>query len=138
MPAHNDNFPWMSYYGGYDFFEQRMQEHNNVCSFNMLSPSLYDIELINGKNLRVFICECYAFGTAEYVESCQNYGKLDAVIISSVWSGYSLELKHDCMADKVGIFDIRGFMAAINREKFWAYLTQDEQDLFEEYGWSIA
>lgn len=136
MPAHNDNFPWMSYYGNYKFFEQRMNEHSKVNSCQQLDAGLYSIELNIGKTLKVFICECYSFGTAEYVESCENYGSLDAVIISSNWCGYSLELKRDCMAAQVGIFDIGGFMAAINKRDYWTYLTDYEKDKFREYGWA--
>lgn len=135
MPAHNDNFPWMSYYGNYNFFEQRMHEHSKVNSCERLDSGLYNIELNNGNTLKVFICECYSFGTAEYVESCDNYGPLDAVVISSNWCGYGLELKRDCMANRVGIFDVRGFMAAINRNEYWTYMTDYERDRFQEYGW---
>lgn len=135
MPAHSKIFPWMSYYENYNFFEQRMKEHSKVRSCSNLEPGLYDIKLTNGKNIKVFICECYSFGTAEYVESRQNYGEINAVVISSNWCGYSLELKRDCMAYKVGIFDIRGFMAAINKAEFWTYLTPDEKDRFEKFGW---
>lgn len=135
MPAQNDNFPWLSYYRNYNFFEQRMDEHSKVVSCEKVNTGLYKIQLKSGATLKVFICECYAFGSAEYVESCENYGELDAVIISSNWCGYSLELKHDCMQRKVGIFDIRGFMAAINKEMFWIYMTDYEKERFEEYGW---
>jgi hypothetical protein len=112
MPAHNDNFPWMSYYGNYNFFEQRMREHSKVNSI-----------------------ECYSFDTAEYVESCENYGPLQAVVISSNWCGYSLDVKRNCMSDQVGVFDTAGFMAAINRREYWTYLTEYERERFQENGW---
>ena len=135
MTAHNNNFPWMSYCRNYNFFEQRMREHSKVSSCVQLNPSLYNIELTNGKNLKVFICECYSYGRAEYIESCENYGDLDAVVINSNWCGYSLELKRDCMGDRVGIFDVGSFMAAINKVEYWSYLTGFERDQFKEYGW---
>ena len=135
MAAHNNNFPWLSYYENYDFFEQRMREHSKVLSCENINIGLYNITLLNGITLRVFICECYSFSTAEYVESCEEYGGLDAVVISSNWCGYSYELKRDCMIDEVGIYDIKGFMAAINRKDFWNYLNEDEREKFKEYGW---
>lgn len=135
MSAHNDKFPWLSYYGNYNFFEQRMHEHSKVTSCREIKKGLYNIQLTNGKMLKVFICECYSFSTAEYVESCQNYGELDAVIISSNWCGYSLDLKYECMKKNVGVFDIRGFMAAINKMQFWEYMTDYEKEKFKEYGW---
>ena len=125
----------MSYYGNYAFFEQRMQEHSKVMGCDKISPSLYLITLASGAKIKVFICECYAFGAAEYLEVCENFDNVNAVVISSNWCGYSIELKRDCMVNEVGIFDIGGFMAAINKPKFWAYLNSYEKDRFKEYGW---
>ena len=135
MPAHNEHFPWMSYYRNYNFFMQRMHEHSKVNSIDSINPSLYNIELTSGRTLKVFICECYSFDVAEYVESCENYGKLAAVVISSNWCGYSLDVKRHCMAEQVGVFDTEGFMAAINKNEFWTYLTKYEQEHFRENGW---
>ncbi|EFE3929092.1 hypothetical protein CHZ71_003397 [Escherichia coli] len=135
MPAENNKFPWLSYYRNYNFFEQRMREHSKVVSCENINIGLYNIRLTNGRTLKVFICECYAFGTAEYVESCENYGELNAVVISSNWCGYSLDIKRDCMQNNVGIFNIGGFMAAINRDMFWTYMTEYEKERFKEYGW---
>lgn len=135
MPAHNENFPWMSYYGNYNFFEQRMREHSKVNSIESINPSLYNVELTDGRTLKVFICECYSFDVAEYLESCENYGELDAVIISSNWCGYSLDVKRHCMSEHVGVFNIRDFMAAINRNEYWKYLTQYERERFQVNGW---
>jgi hypothetical protein len=112
-----------------------MSKHSKVSSCEQLDAGLYSIELNNRSTLKVFICECYSFCTAEYVESCENYGALDAVVISSNWCGYGLELKRDCMADKVGIFDVRSFMAAINKNEYWTYMTDYEKDKFKENGW---
>lgn len=135
MAAFSENFPWANCYGNYNFFEQRMHEHTKVKSSVAIDSGLYNIQLIDGRNLRIFICECYSFGTAEYIESCQNYGTLDAVIISSLWCGYTMDVKHYCRGKKVGIYTISGFMAAINKNDFWAYLTSSERDYFEKNGW---
>ena len=135
MPAHNEHFPWMSYYRNYNFFVQRMNEHSKVRSISSINPSLYNIELNDGRTLKVFICECYAFDVAEYIEACENYGELDAVVISSNWCGYSLGVKRHCMSENVGVFDTAGFMAAINRKEFWTYLTRYEQERFQENRW---
>jgi hypothetical protein len=135
MPAHNENFPWMSYYGNYNFFEQRMREHSKVRSIKCIKPGLYNIELITGQELAVFVCECYSFDIAEYYESLENYGQLNAIVISSNWCGYSLEVKRYCIGEQVGVFDTAGFMAAINRHDFWTYLDEYEREKFRENGW---
>ena len=135
MPAHEDNFPWMSYYRNYSFFEQRMREHSKVNVVRSVTPSLYQIELIGGRVIKTFICECYSFDVAEYMEVCEELGDIDAVVINSNWCGYSLDVKRHCMNKKVGVYDIRGFMAAINKQKYWEYLTEGEKEQFEKNGW---
>jgi len=135
MAAHNKEFPWMSYYRNYNFFEQRMHEHSKVDFIENIAPGLYNIGLHSERELKIFICECYSFDVAEYIESCENYGALDAVVISSNWCGYSLDVKRHCMSENVGVFDISGFMAAINRNEYWAYMTKYEKDRFQENGW---
>ncbi|WP_038051360.1 hypothetical protein [Thioalkalivibrio sp. ALJ1] len=135
MTAHQDSFPWMSYYGNYDFFEQRMLDHSKVYEFRRVTPSLYEIILTDGQVLKTFICECYSFDVAEYVEVCRELGEIDAVVISSNWCGYSPGVKRHCMDRRVGVYDIRGFMAAINKKEFWNYLTKDEKKMLENNGW---
>jgi hypothetical protein len=46
-----------------------------------------------------------------------------------------MEVKRYCREHGVGIFDIRGFMAALNSNNFWEYLTKEEKDFFQENGW---
>lgn len=136
MPAHNEDYPWMSYYGNYNFFEEKMRNHTKVENIRKVNPSFYKIKLTSGRVIKTFICECYSFGIAEYVESCQNLGKLDAVIINSIWCSYSLEVKRHCRDEHVGVYDITGFMAAIQMESYWQYLTEYEKEKFKEKGWS--
>ncbi|WP_250634316.1 hypothetical protein [Pinirhizobacter soli] len=135
MPAHSENFPWPSYYGHFQFFENRMREHSAVASLGSLGRGLYELALRDGRLLKVFICECYAFGAAEYFEAVQELGNVDAVIISSNWCHYSLDIKRDCRQERVGVFSLRDFMAAINFPQFWLRLTKLEQERFKELGW---
>ena len=135
MPAHQDSFPWMSYYGNYDFFEQRMHEHSKVNEVKKITPSLYDILLTDGRAIRTFVCECYSFDVAEFIEVCHGLGEVNAVVINSNWCGYSPNVKRHCMSQKVGVYDIRGFMAAINKTNYWEYLTEVEKEMFEKRGW---
>lgn len=135
MPAHQDSFPWMSYYGNYDFFEQRMHEHSKVNEVKKITPSLYDILLTDGRAIRTFVCDCYSFDVAEFIEVCRELGEVNAVVINSNWCGYSPNVKRHCMSQKVGVYDIRGFMAAINKTNYWEYLTEVEKEMFEKRGW---
>lgn len=132
MPAHNKAFPWMSYYGNYKFFEDRMRSHSKINDIRNTGEGLYEIDLVDGRKLRVFICECYSFGIAEYYVSVEKLGALDSVIINSNWCGYSMDAKLHCLEHGVGLFDISGLMAALNTRNFWEYLTKQEKEYLEK------
>jgi hypothetical protein len=134
MPAYSETFPWPSHYGHFNFFEQRMRSHSRVRDLEKKGDGRYRLIKTNDTALEVFICECYSYGTAEYLETTTNFGKLDAIIISSNWCGYSDDLKLQCRKERVGLFDIRDFMAALNRPDFWAYLNDWEMERFKERG----
>ncbi len=132
MPAHNESFPWMSYCGSYRFFEDRLQSHNKVSNVEETNTGLYEITLTDGRTLITFICECYSFGVAEYYESVGNLGSLNVVIINSMWCGYTMEAKVFCRGQNIGLFDITGFMAALNKNNYWEYLTESEKKHLEK------
>lgn len=118
----------MSHYEEYKFFEDRMRDHNKVSSLTNIQGGLYDLSLTSGKTLKIFICECYSYGVAEYKETIQNLGQLDAIIINSNWCGYAPEAKIYCRERSVGLFKIRDFMAALNLTRYWEYLTEYERE----------
>jgi hypothetical protein len=138
MPAENEDFPWRSYYGNYNFFEDRMKQHSSIKKLNRLNrlgDGLYEIQKMNGDTLRTFICECYSYGVAEYIETKDNHGEIDAVVINSLWCEYTMEAKHFCFDEEVGLFVIADFMAAINQDDHWRYLTEEQSEYFEDNGW---
>ncbi len=132
MPAYSDDFPWPSYYGHYDFFEQRMRAHNRVHDLEALGDGRYRLTRADGTILEVFVCECYLYAAAQYMATVEAFGRLDAIIISSNWCGYDPKLKLECMDKQVGLFDIGEFMGALNRPDFWAYLTDTQEKILRE------
>ncbi|WP_326525551.1 hypothetical protein [Sphingomonas sp.] len=96
---------------------------------------VYRLIRANGDTLRTFICECYAFGVAEYMETVAQLGHLNAVIINSAWCGYSPDARRHCRDDNVGLFRIGEFMGALHSDEYWAYLTDQEAKYFGERGW---
>lgn len=135
MPAHNQEFPWMSYYENYEFFESKMNDHSKVDSIRKTADSFYHIKHSDGTLIKVFICECYSFDVAEYIETYQNLGEVNAIIINSNWCGYTFNVKHHCMNKKVGVYNINDFMAALNMRNYWEYLNKSEKKKFKENGW---
>jgi len=137
MAAYSEDFPWLSYYGQYDFFEDRMEEHSNVKAITKISPSLFTITLHNDTELKVFVCECYSYGMAEYYETVENLGNVDIIIISSLWCSYTGDVRYQCYLKGVGVFNIKGFMGALNAQNPCKYLTKGEKEYYKEQGLKI-
>jgi hypothetical protein len=136
MPANSETFPWPSYYDNFRFFERQLMAHNRVSSLSAShEPGVYWLELKRGTKLRVFICECYSFGVAEYIEAVTKLGRLDAVVINSAWCGYTSEAKRMCRSEKVGLFKVGDLMRSLHQENFWSYLDDQEQEHFKGQGW---
>ena len=127
MPAYSKDFPWPPHYGEFDFFEDRMIAHGRVADLTKVDDGLYDLTLKSGKTLRVFICECYSFGVAEYKETVKNIGEVDVVVINSNWCGYTSEAKGLCRDLKVGLFKIPEFMGALNKTEFWTCVPEAQE-----------
>jgi hypothetical protein len=135
MPAHSEEFPWPSHYGNYHYFEERMRKHNRVAALELEQPGVYRLQRINGDSLRVFICECYAFGVAEYHETLAMLGKLNVIVINSIWCGYSPDAKRVSRLDGIGLFTIAELMGALNRSDYSKYLTESQAEKFAKSGW---
>lgn len=135
MVAHSEIFPWPSHYGHFRYFEAQMKKHGRVADLTAQGDGVYQLTRTQGETLRVFICECYAFGVAEYMETIENIGEVDVVIINSAWCGYTPDAKFHCRESNVGLFNIGEFMGALHREDFWCYLTDTEKEYFKKQGW---
>lgn len=48
MPAENEEFPWLSYYKNYDYFEEIIKNHNKIKSIQNIGIGLYEITLSKG------------------------------------------------------------------------------------------
>ena len=128
MGAHSEDFPWPSHYGDYKYFEANMNNHHLVTSLDYQGDGVYILNRKEGCPLRVFICECYSFGVAEYTEVVEQIGKVDVVIIDSRWCEYTSDAKHYCRELKVGLFKIGEFMGALNRDDYWNYFPDEEKN----------
>ena len=108
-----------------------MFNHSRVALLNRQGDGIYELVREKGDTLRVFICECYAYGVAEYLETVENIGHVNVVIINSAWCGYSPDAKLYCREIGVGLFSIAEFMGALNIEQYWLYLTDEQKENFD-------
>jgi hypothetical protein len=135
MSARNKHFPWPSHYGHFRFFEQRMNTHSRLRELTPQDAGVYLLTRDDGTKIRTFICECYAFGVAQYLETVEKIGSVNAVVINSAWCGYTPDAKYYCREQQVGLFTIGEFMSALRQNEYWNYLTNEETEFFEKQGW---
>lgn len=135
MPAYSEDFPWPSSRETFEFFEEQMLRHNKVQKLIRVDGGLYELTTQRGNTLKVFVCQCYAFGVAEYREVVDKLGEVNIIVIDSAWCGYSDEVKRHCRALEVGLFKVGQLMAALNREDTWSFLDKNEIERFERKGW---
>ncbi|MGO8506174.1 hypothetical protein AB9F35_32270 [Rhizobium leguminosarum] len=128
MAAYSDDFPWPSSDGNFPFFEDRMIDHAKVTSVNPHGDGVYELTRDSGATIRVLVCECYSYGVAEYLETVEKIGKIDAVVISSSWCAYTRDAKEHCKGKRVGLFKISEFMGALYRPDFWNYIPPTDED----------
>jgi hypothetical protein len=112
-----------------------MRGHSRITGIKSDGNGIYDLALASGGSMRIFICECYSFGVAEYVETIEKLGQLDAIVVNSAWCGYTLDAKRTARSNKVGLYKIADFMAALNKPKVWDYLNDSEKEAFKTKGW---
>ncbi|MBX5219585.1 hypothetical protein HJC04_04505 [Rhizobium sp. NLR8a] len=128
MAARSEAFPWPSHYGHFRFFEDRMKGHSRVANLASAGNGIYELTRDTGQVLRVFICECYSFGVAQFIDVQNQLGDVDVVIINSNWCGYTKDAREHCRASQVGLFTIAEFMGALAREDFWNYQIPAERE----------
>jgi len=136
MLEHSKSYPWPPYYGHFKFFEERIKTHSQVASLVAKGGGIYELTTKHGNVLTVFICECYSFGAAEYVETLEKLGALNVILINSAWCGYTPDAKRMARDAHIGLFKIGNFMSALNKAKYWEYLTEAEKENFQKRGWS--
>lgn len=135
MAAHNENFPWMSHKGDYDFFKKSMVQHKQVDGIDSLGEGLFNINWKKGNDLKVFICDCYCYTISEYIETTTHYNDVNVVIINSKWCNYTMEAKKHCYDNQVGLYTLEEFMVALNYNNYWEYLRPEQKEIFNKNGW---
>lgn len=135
MPAHSNEFPWPSYYGHFKFFEEKIKYHSAVKSLSGGEGGVYVVGRHIGDDLRVFVCDCYSFGYAEFIDTVTRLGGVDAIVVNSTWCGYTMDAKKAAYERRIGVFRLRDFMASLNKRDVWTYLDERDSELFEKNGW---
>ena len=109
------------------FFENAIQDHDNVFSCKKLQDQVYIITRRNGDSLKVYITDLYTVGLADYYAIKGLIPNLDAIVTLSNWNGYTYQAKIEAKKHNIGIFVMREFYGALNNERITSYIKYDSK-----------
>ena len=90
---------------------------------------MFDVELKDGRSLRVFATNTYFFTEYTFEKVMAIDPAVDAIICSNPYGTYTREAKALCIDRKIGLFTLRSFMGAIRKDcdEFLNYLLTDQK-----------
>lgn len=111
------------------YIEKFLANHSFITRMEKLNIAMFDVDLKNGRNLRVFVTNTYFFTEYTFDKIMAIDPAIDAIICSNPYGNYTREAKALCIDQKIGLFTLRTFMGAIHKEgdEFLNYLLQDEK-----------
>jgi len=110
-----------------------MWGNRRVTDLIEIDTAIYDVQRTFGDTIRIFICECYSFGAAEYIETMEKLEGINAIIIDSNWCNYTYDAKVMAFSDGVGLYKVVEFMHRI-RDKDYLAPSEDEIEIYKKSG----
>ncbi|WP_068817069.1 nucleotidyltransferase [Phormidesmis priestleyi] len=111
------------------YIEDFLATHSFITRMEKLNIAMFDVELKDGRNLRVFATNTYFFTEYTFDQIMGIDPAVDVIICSNPSGAYTREAKALCIAHKIGLFTISKFMGAIRKDgdEFLNYLLQAER-----------
>lgn len=112
-----------------EYIEKFLADHSFINRMERLNMAMFDVDLKDGRSLRVFATNTYFFTEYTFEKIMSIDPAVDAIICSNPYGTYTWEAKTLCIDHKIGLFTFRRFMGAIRKdgEEFLNYLLQDER-----------
>jgi hypothetical protein len=111
------------------FIENFLANHSFINRMEKLNIAMFDVELRDGRSLRVFVTNTYFFTEYTFEKIMTIDPAIDSIICSNPYGSYTWEAKALCIDHKIGLFRLREFMGAIRKDgdEFLNYLLQEER-----------
>jgi predicted nucleotidyltransferase len=112
-----------------DYIEKFLANHSFIERMEKLNIAMFDVDLKDGRSLRVFATNTYFFTEYTFEQIMATDPGVDAIICSNPYGTYTAEAKVLCIDQKIGLFTLKTFMGAIrkNGDEFLNYLLQEEK-----------
>lgn len=112
-----------------DYINKFLANHSFIRSMKKWNICTFEVQLVDGRLLRVFVTNTYYFTEYTFEKIMIIDPNIDAIICSTPYSTYSEGAKRLCIENKVGLFMLGEFMAAIryDGDRFLNYLPSREK-----------
>lgn len=114
-----------------DFFFKLISNHSRVEEIEQIGIPLYSITKINGNVINALLVDIYIIGDAEILDLMSRYSDIDAIINISMWNSNIPTAKDIAREHKIGLFELKEFMGALNcvsRKAFLNYIPPHERE----------
>lgn len=110
------------------YVERFLADHSFITRMKQLNIAMFDVDLKDGRSLRVFATNTYFFTEYTFEKIMVIDPGVDVIICSNPYGTYTRQAKALCIEHKIGLFTVRSFMGAIrkNGDEFLNYLLKDE------------
>ncbi len=99
-----------------DFFIRAVREHNRVTSVRQESPNLYIVERDGLSTVRVWLCDVYTLGVADYMHIRHEDPDVNCIVTISGFNSWTWDAKEAGYDDGVAVFKFGEFLGALHRE----------------------
>lgn len=121
------------------YIEKFLANHSFINRMEKLNIAMFDVDLKDGRSLRVFATNTYFFTEYTFEKVMAVDPAIDAIICSNPYGGYTWAAKALCINNKIGLFRLKEFMGAIRKDgdEFLNYLLQEDQSSRLNYSKSL-
>jgi hypothetical protein len=111
------------------YIENFLANHSFINRMEKLNIAMFDVDLNDGRSLRVFATNTYFFTEYTFEKIMAIDPGIDAIICSNPYGTYTWEAKALCIEHEIGLFTLKTFMGAIRKDgdEFLNYLVQEER-----------
>jgi len=102
--------------------------HKKVISFERSRDVVFDILRVPPlSEVRAVLTDIYTIGLADLLDAIEKVPGVSCVIAGGDWNGYSVEAKDYALQNKIGLFTISEFFAALWWKNLHEYHKKDDK-----------
>jgi hypothetical protein len=99
-----------------EFFVRAVGEHTRVVGVDAEGSQVFRVRRRELPDVRVWVCDVYTLGVADYAAIRAADGDLDAIVTLSGYNQYTPQAKDQGKEDGIGVFKFGELMSALHRQ----------------------